>query len=236
MKTLQIVHLYPQEMNIYGDTGNRIVLEQRLNWRGIPYEISRVGTGDALPKDADIIIGGGGQDAGQQVVEADLLSKSVELQAMANDGVVMLMICGMYQLFGQAFITSDNLTIKGAGILPVFTQAGEERLIGNIIVSTQWGDIVGYENHSGKTYLESGCIPFGRVKKGAGNNGEDRTEGARYHNVFASYMHGPILSKNPNFADLLLSTAMERSGQQALGPLDDELEHMAARLAAKRPR
>ncbi len=229
---IKIVHLYPHEMNIYGDTGNRVVLEKRLAWRGIPYETVLVGIGDNIPKDCNIIIGGGGQDAGQQLVEKDLASKAVMLQQLAEDGVVMLMICGMYQLLGQAFITSSGVTIKGAGVLPVFTQAGDVRLIGNTVVDTPYGELVGYENHSGRTYLEDGCIPIGKVKKGAGNNSEDKTEGARILNVFGSYLHGPILSKNPDFADELLKLAM---GVTSLKALDDRLENQAHLLAKKRP-
>lgn len=230
---IKIVHLYPKEMNIYGDTGNRLVLEKRLQWRGIPYEVCLVCIGDPLPHNASIIIGGGGQDAGQQLVEADLKSKAVTLRSMAENGVVMLMICGMYQLLGDAFITSANVTIKGAGVLPMFTQAGDKRFIGNTITETSFGNLVGYENHSGRTYLENKALALGRVRKGAGNNGEDKTEGARLHNVFGSYLHGPVLSKNPLFADELLRMAL---GSSPLGPLDDKLELQAHKVAFKRPR
>lgn len=235
MGTLHIVHLYPLEMNIYGDTGNRIVLEKRLEWRGIDHKTTLVGVGQSIPADADIIIGGGGQDAGQSLVEDDLRKKAPALRAMAEDGVVMLMICGMYQLFGEAFVTKDDITIKGIGVLPLYTQAGEERLIGNIVIESEYGNLVGYENHSGKTYLHNGCVPLGKVIKGAGNNGEDGTEGARMHNVFGSYCHGPLLSKNPVFSDALLSRAADRKGL-SLSPLDDKLEKLAATLAMKRPR
>lgn len=230
---IKIVHLYPKEMNIYGDTGNRLVLEKRLEWRGISYKVCLVGIGDQIPSDASIIIGGGGQDAGQSMVEDDLLKKALTLKSMAEDGVVMLMICGMYQLLGDVFITSADQTIKGAGVLPMFTQAGDERLIGNTIVETAFGDLVGYENHSGRTYLEKGSLPLGKIKKGAGNNGEDKTEGARLHNVFGSYMHGPMLSKNPHFADELLKLATKND---SLAPLNDDLELKAYIIASKRPR
>jgi len=230
---IKIVHLYPREMNIYGDTGNRLVLEQRLAWRGIPFEVCLVGIGDPLPKDASIILGGGGQDAGQELVEADLLGKAVTLKQMAEGGVVMLMICGMYQLLGDAFVTSSDVTIKGAGILPMFTQAGDKRFIGNAIVETTYGRLVGYENHSGRTFLEDGCSPLGKIVKGAGNNGVDKSEGARLHNVFGSYLHGPMLSKNPHFADELLKLAL---GTNTLEPLDDDLELKAYNHATKRPR
>lgn len=228
---IKIVHLYPHEMNIYGDTGNRLVLEKRLEWRGIPYKTVLVGVGDKIPKDANIILSGGGQDAGQQLVEKDLGLKAASLRSMSEDGVVMLMICGMYQLLGQAFITSSDVTIKGAGVLPIFTQAGKNRLIGNTVVDSAFGELVGYENHSGLTYLEEGCVPLGVIKKGFGNNGQDKTEGARIHNVFGSYMHGPLLSKNSHFADNLLMLAL---GVTSLRPLDDDLENNARRIAKKK--
>jgi CobQ-like glutamine amidotransferase family enzyme len=234
---VHIVHLYPEEMNIYGDTGNQIVLAKRLEWRGIEYKISEVGVGDDLPNDTDLIIGGGGQDAGQVRVGPDLIKKSEHLKELVEKDTPMLMICGLYQLFGNSFTTSDRTEIEGAGILPLHTEAGEERLIGNIVISTEWGKLVGYENHSGRTWLEKGAHPFGRVLKGAGNNGFDQTEGIRYKNVFGSYMHGPILSKNPNFADFLLQTALSKKGYtDKLTSLDDAIEQAARDNANKRPR
>lgn len=234
---VHLVHLYPEEMNIYGDTGNQIVLAKRLEWRGIDFKITNVGVGDALPKDTDLIIGGGGQDAGQMKVGADLIKKAVELKELAEGNVPMLMICGLYQLFGSSFTTSEGTIIKGAGILPLHTEAGEERLIGNIVVATDWGELVGYENHSGRSWLEKGAQPFGRVIKGAGNNGFDKTEGIRYKNVFGSYMHGPILSKNPDFADFLIQTALSNKGiDDQLTSLDDSIELAASKNANKRPR
>lgn len=234
---LHIVHLYPEEMNIYGDTGNQIVLVKRLEWRGIDCKLSMIGVGDDIPKDTDLIIGGGGQDAGQMKVGTDLLKKSDHLKELAENDTPMLMICGLYQLFGSSFTTSDGTVIKGAGILPLHTEAGEQRLIGNIVISSEWGKLVGYENHSGRTWLEKGAHPFGRVIKGAGNNGFDQSEGIRHKNVFGSYMHGPILSKNPNFADFLLQTALVNKGfTDQLTSLDDSLEQAANKNANKRPR
>lgn len=139
----------------------------------------------------------------------------------------------MYQLLGDAFITSADVTIKGAGVLPMFTKAGDKRFIGNAIVETPHGKLVGYENHSGRTFLENDCPPLGKIIKGAGNNGTDKTEGARLHNVFGSYLHGPILSKNPHFADELLKLAL---GVNTLELLDDDLELKAHNHAVKRPR
>ena len=234
MKFVHIVHLYPHDMNIYGDTGNRIILENRLKWRNVPVKITLVNQGDSLPRGVDIIIGGGGQDKGQKAVESDLLKRAVTLKSMSEDGVVMLMVCGMYQLFGDTFITKEGAVIKGAGILPLHTEASGERMIGNIAIDTEFGSVVGYENHSGKTWLHEGCLPFGRVVKGHGNNGTDGLEGARLNNIFASYVHGPILSKNPKLADGLLGLALKNRGI-ALEDIGDSLEIEAARIALLRP-
>lgn len=234
MKTINIVQLYPKEMNIYGDNGNIIILGNRLKWRGIKYKIFHIGIGDKLPDSVDIIVGGGGQDSGQQIIEKDLLKRKYTLETLANEEVVMLMICGMYQLFGKEFITSNQKTINGIGILPIITKAEDERLVGNLVIETPFGKMVGYENHSGRTWLDSDCAPLGKVIKGNGNNGTDKTEGARKLNVFGSYMHGPILSKNPVFADELLSLASKRKGYE-LARLDDQIENMAATHAIRRP-
>ena len=153
---------------------------------------------------------------------------------MGADGVVMLMICGMYQLFGEVFITKGKQKIEGIGVLPMHTEASDQRMIGNIALDTEFGVVVGYENHSGKTWLHEGCTSFGRVKKGFGNNGSDKLEGARLNNIFASYLHGPILSKNPLLADGLLKLALGNNGTQ-LSALDDSLEQIAATKALQRP-
>ncbi len=238
MKSLKIVHLYPREMNIYGDTGNRIILQQRLLWRGIEIEIAMIGVGDSLPSDSDIIIGGGGQDSGQSVVQHDLATKANDLHKFANDGVVMLMVCGLYQLFGRRFVTGEGEEIKGIGLLPLETVAGKTRHIGNTVYDSAWGPLVGYENHSGLTYLDDPDQAMAIVKKGSGNNGKDTTEGCLINNVFGTYSHGPLLSKNPLFADELISRALIRryGGDMTLKALEDNLEHKAANVAKKRPR
>lgn len=236
-KTLHIVHLYPKEMNIYGDTGNTLILRRRAEWRGIGVRISLVGIDENIPEDADIVLGGGGQDAGQDKIQGDLHDKADVLHKLANQGVVMLMVCGMYQLLGRSFTTADGLIIKGIGILPVETIAGPNRLIGNTIYSTSFGELVGYENHSGLTRLDDTKLALGTVIKGAGNNGEDKTEGCRVNNVFGTYSHGPVLSKNPHLADLLILTALQRKYQiNELTKLDDTLEQTAYEFAKKRPR
>lgn len=238
MKKLHIVQLYPKEMNIYGDMGNKLVLERRLQWREIPYQVSYVGIGEPLPNDAAIVLGGGGQDAGQMLVEQDLQKKAAILKQMSADGVVMLMVCGMYQLLGHSFVTSDGSQIKGIGLLDVVTVAGDKRLIGNITIDSVWGELVGYENHSGKTKLRGGTKLLGTVKKGAGNNGDDGSEGARMLNTFGTYMHGPLLSKNPVFADALIMAALDAKGMSEVDimPIDDEMEETAAKIATTRPR
>jgi lipid II isoglutaminyl synthase (glutamine-hydrolysing) len=236
-QSLHLVHLYPVEMNIYGDTGNRIVLTRRLEWRGIQVKTSLVGIGDQLPADGDIILGGGAQDAAQSSVEADLATKAKSLTKLAEAGAVMLMVCGMYQLLGRRFVTADGQDIKGMGILPVETLASHDRMIGNTAYDTPWGEVVGYENHSGKTFLDDQSLAWGKVVKGAGNNGSDRLEGCMYHNIFGTYSHGPILSKNPHFADELIRRALIRKYTMAeLQPLDDDTELAAAKTARSRPR
>lgn len=236
-RSICIAHLYPKEMNIYGDTGNRLILEKRLLWRGIDVTTHLVGIDDTIPNDVDIIIGGGGQDAGQSIVQADLQRKAAIIQKLAKDGVVMLMVCGLYQLFGRRFVTVNNQEIRGIGLLPLETIAGNTRLIGNTLYQTEWGDVVGYENHSGKTQLDRTSTALGTVVAGAGNNGIDKTEGCIIDNVFGTYSHGPVLSKNPTFADELLARALTRKyGSADLTLLDDSLELAAARVAKSRPR
>lgn len=236
-RKLIIAHLYPKEMNIYGDTGNRLTLEKRAAWRGIQAMSIFVGVGDPIPNDVDIIIGGGGQDAGQGTIQDDLQSKSAQLHKLADDGVVMLMICGMYQLFGRRFVTHEGEEIKGIGLLPLETVGGDTRMIGNTIYKTPFGDIVGYENHSGVTTLDDPTQALGTVKKGEGNNGQDKTEGCRVGNVFGTYSHGPVLVKNPLLADELLRLALERKyGAAELAHLDDTAELAANKTAASRPR
>ena len=238
MKPIKLVHLYPREMNIYGDTGNVVVLRRRLEWRGLPVEVAPVSVGDALPHDADILLGGGGQDAAQGEIGADFASRGAQLRAMADDGVVMLAICGSYQMLGHEFITQEGRHIHGVGVLDVITRGQSQRLIGNNYVDTEdAGRLVGYENHSGLTDLGPHARPLGRTQPGRGNNGRDQTEGAVRDNVFGTYLHGPVLAKSPRFADALLRRALLRRGAAAdLEPLDDTLADRAAQVAVGRPR
>lgn len=236
-QSLHIVHLYPTEMNIYGDTGNRLILQRRLEWRGIEAKVSLIGVGQEVPKDSDIIIGGGGQDAVQSSVQPDIHRKSDVMHGLAQSGTVMLMVCGLYQLLGKRFITYQGEEIKGIGILPLETHGSSARLIGNTNIKSEYGLLVGYENHSGKTYLDDVKYALGEVEKGAGNNGQDGTEGCLYKNIFGTYLHGPILSKNPALADELIRRALEKKyGSADIRPLDDTYAYAAAKIAQGRPR
>ena len=217
------------------------MLKKRLEWRGFRVEIIDHNPGDATDfSTGDIFVGGGGQDAGQLAIQDDLLSCGEELKNLASNGVPMLLICGMYQLFGRQFVTNDGSIIRGIGVLPVETTAGEERLIGNITLeSEQFGTIVGYENHSGQTFLDDTVQPLGKVVRGAGNNTTDGAEGVRFNNVIATYLHGSLLPKNPTIADFLIAKALERRGISAedLKPLEvDTLAQTAQQVAAERPR
>jgi CobQ-like glutamine amidotransferase family enzyme len=237
-RSLTLAHLYPRHMNIYGDTGNVLVLRRRCEWRGIDARVVPVSVGDPLPPDVDVVLGGGGQDAAQGEIGADVAARGPELRAMADDGVVMLTICGMYQMLGHEFLTHDGARIEGVGVLDVVTRGQPERLIGNNWADTESaGRLVGYENHSGLTELGPGVQPLGRTELGRGNNGRDRTEGAVRDNVFGTYLHGPVLAKSPRFADELLRRALRRRGlTDDLEPLDDSLAERAAKVALSRPR
>jgi lipid II isoglutaminyl synthase (glutamine-hydrolysing) len=237
-RELVLVHLYPREMNIYGDTGNVVVLRKRLEWRGLPVRVVPVSVGDPLPDDADILLGGGGQDAAQGEIGADFAARGAQLRAMADDGVVMLTICGTFQMLGHEFVTLEGVRIAGTGVLDVTTRGQAARLIGNNYVDTPGaGRLVGYENHSGLTTLGPGVQPLGTTQNGRGNNGKDGTEGAVRDNVIGTYLHGPVLAKSPRFADDLLGRAYARRGEATeLEPLDDALPELAARVAVGRPR
>lgn len=236
-KTLRILHLYPREMNIYGDWGNVLTIKRRAEWHGYVAEVVQHHPGKPFPRDIDIIIGGGGQDSGQGVVKDDLLSIADELKTLADDNVPMLMICGLYQLFGRFFKTASGEIIPGIGIFDMETHAGDTRLIGNVVTKTPFGELVGYENHSGLTVLGDDQPALGTVLKGAGNNGGDKTEGAIYKCVFGSYLHGSLLPKNPAFADALIEAAAHRKfGGFEPAVIDDHFATQARNIAKKRPR
>ena len=235
---ITILQLYPRDMNIYGDNGNLQVLIKRLEWYGYQPVVTEYNVGDTLPKKTDIVIGGGGQDSGQEIIHDDLLSIGTQLQQWANAGVPMLMVCGLYQLFGHFFKTLSGKQLDGIGVLDIKTYGTNERLIGNIIThSEDFGDIIGYENHSGQTSLGPKAAPLATVIKGAGNNSSDGHEGARYKNVIGTYLHGSVLPKNPELADFLIRTAVEKKyGEFSPDLIDDHFADMARGIAQTRPR
>lgn len=237
-KQITLLQLYPRDMNIYGDWGNTLTLKRRLEWHGYKVNLLEYNPGDTFPENVDLIVGGGGQDSGQDKIQKDLLSINKKLHTLANNDVPMLLICGLYQMFGHFFKTQDGHIIEGIGLLDIETHAGPERLTGNVITtSSEFGDIIGYENHSGQTFLGKAAVPLGKVIKGAGNNGQDETEGVRYKNVIASYLHGSLLPKNPNVADFLIEKAVTRKyGEFVPTVINDQFATLARTVAAKRPR
>jgi len=237
-KELTVLQLYPRDMNIYGDWGNALVLKRRIEWHGYTPKLLEYNPGDVFPTEIDIIVGGGGQDSGQDTVQQDLLAIGTQLHDLADNGTPMLMICGLYQLFGKFFKTQDGHAIEGIGLLNIETHAGPERLIGNIVTKSElFDEIIGYENHSGQTFLGKDVEPLGKVIKGAGNNGQDDTEGARYHNVLASYLHGSLLPKNPAIADFLIEqAAIKKYGDFTPTVIEDRFAALAREIALKRPR
>jgi lipid II isoglutaminyl synthase (glutamine-hydrolysing) len=241
---IQICHLYPDLLDLYGDRGNIMALSARSRWRGIETVVHNVSLGEPLDfQSLDILFIGGGSDREQNLLVQDLMKRENELKAAIEDGLVVLTICGGYQLLGQYYQTADETRIPGLGILDLWTVAGSKRLIGNVIVdcteipflTPKLSTLVGFENHSGKTFLGEGVHPLGKVLHGNGNNGENGEEGVRYKNVFGTYLHGPLLPKNPHFADLLLGLALSRRGfSHPLSTLDDTLEEMAHQSVVQR--
>jgi len=237
-KTIRLLQLYPRDMNIYGDWGNALTLKRRTEWHGYDVELLEYNPGDIFPDDIDLIVGGGGQDSGQSIIQDDLQKIGSRLKELADAGTPMLIICGLYQLFGKFFKTKEGVVIPGIGIFDIETHGGPERLIGNIITeSPDFGQIIGYENHSGLTYLGKGVEPLGKVTRGAGNNGQDEFEGARYNNIIGSYLHGSLLPKNPLIADWLIDQAIIRKfGEFTPTVIDDRFATEARAVALKRPR
>lgn len=226
---ISIAHLYPKLLNLYGDMGNIITLKKRCEWRGISVEFEEVGQGDSL-KEHDLYFIGGGQDKQQQEVASELYSKKEFLTEERDRGSVFLGICGGYQLFGHYYQPFDGEKLPGISLMDAYTVAGKKRFIGNVTVQTDFlnpATLVGFENHSGLTYLQGDTKPLGKNIVGNGNNGTDGFEGGRYKNVFGTYLHGSLLPKNPHFADYLIELALEkRYGEKiTLSKLDDEVEY-----------
>lgn len=268
---LIVGYLYPDLMNIYGDTGNIISLQKRSEWRGIDVKVINISLGAKLNHlpggtSPDIYFFGGGQDQAQQLVAEDLQKsgKGEEIKADVERGVPLLSICGGYQLLGDYYQPHQGPKLPGISLFPAYTVASYDRMIGNIVIKVQGSGfracpesdrrvhgkdndstnhelksqhlLVGFENHSGKTYLKEGAQPLGTVVSGFGNNGEDKSEGCIYKNAVGCYMHGSLLPKNPHLADWFLKTALEVKYQQEikLKPLDDTFEWNAHQVAISR--
>ncbi len=238
--TLRIAYLYGVEMNIYGDRGNIIALTQRCRWRGIAVEVDQVGIGDPLrPGYHDLYFFGGGQDKEQIAVAADLADpvrdKGAIIRAGIEAGAAALTICGGYQLFGHYYRPHQGPELRGIAVFDITSEAGPDRFIGNSVVETPWGELVGFENHSALTFLGPGCESLGRTVVGAGNNGRDGSGGAVYKHAYGSYLHGSLLPKNPWFADCLIREALSRRhGSVELAPLPDDVEQAAHATAVRR--
>ena len=239
---LNICHLYPDILNLYGDRGNIITMKRRLEGRGIKVNIDECSIGQPLNADKyDIFFIGGGQDFEQEVLLRDLSSgKAQDIRTAVEEEKTFLAICGGYQMLGEYYKTWDGVQLDFIGAIGVHTIGAKERMIGNYMFRTtpESADtvVVGFENHSGKTYLSEQVAPLGMMLSGNGNNGEDKTEGARYKNVFGTYSHGSLLPKNPVLCDFILQTALNHryDGAEPLTPLDDTLELNAHRYMQER--
>lgn len=243
---LTIHHLYADMMNLYGDRGNVISIKKRCEWRGISVDVVDVGLGQKVsPTGCDLFLFGGGQDREQALLAEDLAgSKGADLRAIVEDGGVVLGVCGGYQLMGHSYETPEGETLPGVGIFDLHTEPrkpDEERMIGNVLVRVkapetgETREIVGFENHGGRTYLGEGVEPLGEVVVGHGNNGKDGTEGARRYNAYGTYLHGSLLPKNPWLTDQFILNAMRRVDDSfELGPLDDAAEQRAFETVAGR--
>ena len=247
MSTLRLCHLYPGEMNIYADRGNIAVVARRLAWRGLALEVTELGLGDRIePGRHDLFYLGGGQDRDQAVVAQDMVATKAEgLHAAVADGAAVVCVCGGFQLAGHGYTGTDGSRMPGVGILDLDTVAGPTRLIGDLVIEADLDGerhrLVGFENHAGRTRLGPGCRPLGRVVSGHGNNGDDGGEGGVSGRVVGTYLHGPLLPKNPWLADRLIAWGLAHATgtEPDLQPLDDSLEdaaHAAATTRAMRSR
>ena len=222
---IRIAHLYPKLLNIYGDGGNILALNKRCEWRGIDVRVDEINVGDEI-SEHDIYFMGGGQDLQQIEVSKELQKHKEFLTAERDRLAVFLGICGGYQLMGHYYQPHNGEKLLGISLMDAYTVAGDKRFIGNVTVKTDLVEVqtlVGFENHSGLTYLQGETTPIGMVEIGHGNNGKDKTEGGRYKNVFGTYMHGSFLPKNPQFTDYLIELALGAKPE----PLDDTIENLA---------
>ncbi|MDX6533836.1 MAG: hypothetical protein QOF68_1580 [Gaiellales bacterium] len=238
MSAVRVCHLYPEHLNIYADRGNIAVLERRTAWRDIELSVVACGPGEDLP-DADLYYLGGGQDRDQLLIAPDLLRHADSLRSAVADGAGVLAVCGGYQLLGHGYRGHQGDDMPGIGLVDATTVAGRRRMIGNVVLECELdpGDrrtLVGFENHAGRTQLGPGTPPLGRVVHGNGNDGESGFEGVHDGTVIGTYVHGPLLPKNPWLADWLIEQALARQGRtEPLEPLDDDLELEAHRVAER---
>ncbi|WP_069802904.1 type 1 glutamine amidotransferase [Thermogemmatispora onikobensis] len=237
---LRIGHLYPQLMSVAADRGNLFAIVKRCKWRGIKTAIDQIFVRQTPDfTQYDLILFHGGADREMEVAAQDLQAKAPSLREAAESNTVFLAVCAGYQLLGHSYKPFEGPELKGVGILDLHTEGGSTRFMTHIAIECEFPEcgkqvLVGYENHSGRTYLGPGAQPLGRVLAGWGNNGKDGYEGAVYKNVFGTYLHGPVLPKNPWFTDLLIVRALARRyGQLELPPLDDSPEQAAHTAAFK---
>ncbi|MDP9342817.1 MAG: glutamine amidotransferase [Actinomycetota bacterium] len=235
---LRIAHLYPDLLRTYGDRGNLLALVRRSEWRGFSVEVEPVGRGDRMASGPDIVLIGGGTDRVQEAIGEDLLSRRAFLSGAAEEGTVVLGICGGYQLLGHRYVDAEGREIPGLGLLDAETRAGSPRIIGRVQAeATLWGrsfELFGFENHRGRTVLGQTATALAAVPRKQGNNGEDGTEGAVQGTIVGTYLHGPVLPANPELADAILERALSRAtGGEPLAPLDDSAEREAHELARK---
>jgi lipid II isoglutaminyl synthase (glutamine-hydrolysing) len=239
-----VAHLYPDYLNIYADRGNMAVLDRRAAWRGIGFDYRTVSVGETpTPGEADLYYVGGGQDREQALIAPDLAAKGPALAEAVAGGAALLAVCGGYQLLGRFYRDRSGAELPGVGFFPLHTVAGETRMIGDVLLECELtpGEprtLAGFENHAGRTFLEEGAEPLGRVAAGFGNNGEDGLEGCRVGRAIGTYLHGPLLPRNPWLADWLIAEALaRRAGEPVeLEPIAEEFEAHAHRVAAERAR
>ena len=241
---LVVGHLYPGYLNIYADRGNIAVLARRSAWRGIELDYRTIGIGDPVDPGAyDLLYIGGGQDREQALIAPDLTAKGAALREALDGGAAFLAVCGGYQLLGHYYRDRSGAELPGISLLPQRTVAGERRMIGDVLLECELDagsprPLAGFENHAGRTYLDEGAEPLGRVVSGFGNNGEDGLEGCRVGSALGTYLHGPLLPRNPWLADWLIGRALARGTGEPpeLEPLPDDLERSAQEVSAERAR
>ncbi len=242
---LLVAHLYPDHLNIYADRGNIAVLARRAALRGHDLVVTSVGPGDPFePGEADLLYIGGGQDREQALIAPDLAARADALATSVEGGTALLAVCGGYQLLGRGYRGRDGSWMPGAGLFPHETVAGERRMIGDVLLECElepgWRcTVAGFENHAGRTLLDPGAVPLGKVVAGFGNDGASGYEGCRVGSALGTYLHGPLLPRNPWLADWLLSGALAHatdSEPHPLDPLPDELETLAHAVSAQRAR